>query len=78
MPKAPTPPPPRQTLLESVGIPEHVQTLRSDPESAMNLSISKHMYSASAPGYIVRDGPRLASTMKKDYVWDEEEVRVPR
>ncbi|KAG2451365.1 hypothetical protein HYH02_003968 [Chlamydomonas schloesseri] len=75
LPKAPTPPEPAKSLLETVGLPSHVQTIRQDPEQALSLSISKHMWTAN-PGYIVRDGPRTASVMKKDYVWDEEEIAL--
>lgn len=75
VPKAPTPPPPKKTLAETVGIPEHLGTLRQDPEQSMHLSISKNMWTSN-PGYIVRDGPHMASTMKQDYVWDQEEIEM--
>ncbi|KXZ41550.1 hypothetical protein GPECTOR_400g231 [Gonium pectorale] len=73
VPKPPSPPPVHKTLLETVGIPDHVKTIKSDPEQAMSLNISKHTWKAN-PGYIVRDGPAMASVMKKDYTWDQEEI----
>ncbi|PNH09616.1 hypothetical protein TSOC_003743 [Tetrabaena socialis] len=76
VPCPPTPQTKHKTLLETVGIPEHVTTLKHDPEAALSLSISKHQQAASNPGYIVRDGPRMASVMKKDYIWDEEEIQL--
>jgi hypothetical protein len=57
-----------KTLLETVGIPEHVATIKQDPEQAVSLSISKQMWVGN-PGYIVRDGPRQASTMKQVCAW---------
>ena len=37
---------------------------------------SKHCNAFTWPsaGYVVRDGGALASTMKADFVWDEEEI----
>jgi hypothetical protein len=32
----------------------------------------------SNPGYIVRDGPKMASTTHKDFVYDDEEVWTSR
>ncbi|GLC44080.1 hypothetical protein PLESTB_000931500 [Pleodorina starrii] len=75
VPKPPTPPPERKSLLETVGIPEHVKTIKQDPEQALSLSISKHTWKAN-PGYLVRDGPSMASVMKKDFTWDEEEIQL--
>lgn len=43
----------------------------------MNTSISKSMWTSN-PGYIVRDGARMASAFKKDFVYDEEEVGLHR
>ena len=37
------------------------------------LSRSKNMWTSN-PGYIVRDGPRMASTTHRDFVYDQEEV----
>ena len=39
------------------------------------LSRSKNMWTSN-PGYIVRDGPRMASTTHRDFVYDQEEVCV--
>jgi hypothetical protein len=41
---------------------------------AMNTSISRSMWTAN-PGYIVRDGTRMASHFKKEFTYDQEEVR---
>lgn len=73
VPKAPPPAVQHKTLLQTVGVPEHIQTLRQDPEQAMSMSISKNMWTAN-PGYLVRDGARTASVTKKDYVWDQDEI----
>jgi hypothetical protein len=32
-----------------------------------------HSYTGHA-GYVVRNGPAMASTMKNDFIWDEEEI----
>ena len=45
-----------------------------DAESALTTTISKSIYQTSNPGYIVRDGSKLAGTTHKDYVYDEEEI----
>lgn len=44
----------------------------------MSLSISKNMFAGSNSGYLVRDGPRMASAMKQDYAYDMEEVEFMR
>src|SRR3569833_2132638 len=72
-PIAPAPAQRSRTLLESVGVPIHVQTTRLDPEQSMATTISKNLW-PSNPGYIIRDGQKLVSTMKRDFIWDEEEV----
>jgi hypothetical protein len=40
----------------------------------MNTSISKSMWTSN-PGYVVRDGTRMASHFKKEFTYDQEEVR---
>lgn len=74
MPLPPTPPTVGQTALERVGVPLFVTTLRMDPESALGESLSRNMW-RSNPGYVMREGPMMASTFKQDYAYDEEEVR---
>jgi hypothetical protein len=39
----------------------------------MNTSISKSMWTSN-PGYVVRDGTRMASHFKKEFTYDQEEV----
>ena len=56
-----------------MGVPKYVNMIRDDPEQNAALTISRNMW-VSNPGYIVRDAFKLSSTMKQDYVWDEEEV----
>eukprot|EP00195_Chlamydomonas_chlamydogama_P006944 CAMPEP_0202890078 /NCGR_PEP_ID=MMETSP1392-20130828/594_1 /ASSEMBLY_ACC=CAM_ASM_000868 /TAXON_ID=225041 /ORGANISM="Chlamydomonas chlamydogama, Strain SAG 11-48b" /LENGTH=146 /DNA_ID=CAMNT_0049573569 /DNA_START=207 /DNA_END=650 /DNA_ORIENTATION=+ len=71
--KPPTPKTMGKSALDTVGVPEHIQTLRTDPEQSLSLTISKNMWTSN-PGYIVRDGARMTSTSKQDFVYDEEEV----
>ena len=73
MPKPPTPTVEYKTLLETMGVPEHITTLKQDPEQLLSLSISKNMWTSN-PGYIVRNGPTLCSHMKSEFVYDEDEV----
>ncbi|KAJ9505309.1 hypothetical protein QJQ45_010281 [Haematococcus lacustris] len=40
IPKPPTPPVPTKTVLETVGLPQHVRTLHADPIQTMNTTIS--------------------------------------
>jgi hypothetical protein len=71
------PPSPKKmakSLVDTVGIPPHVTQIMSDAESALCNTISKSIYQTSNPGYIVRDGSKMAGTTHKDYVYDEEEV----
>ena len=72
-----SPPSPKKlgkSLVDQVGIPSHVTQVMSDAESALTTTISKSIYQTSNPGYIVRDGSKLAGTTHKDYVYDEEEI----
>lgn len=74
---APMPPTPKrqgQTALQRLGVPQHVTRTLEDAESAMANTISKGIYGASNPGYIVRDGSKLAGTTHKDFAYDEEEI----
>ncbi|MEW5299366.1 MAG: hypothetical protein WDW38_004609 [Sanguina aurantia] len=73
----PTPPPVSRSALETVGVPDFIHKIKDDPEAAMGLCISKAMLK-SIPGYLTRDGPRMASQMKRDYVYDAEEVEYMR
>ncbi|KAF5832031.1 hypothetical protein DUNSADRAFT_12211 [Dunaliella salina] len=72
-PKPPTPQPEHKPLLDSVGVPEFVDTTRQDPIQAMNSSISRSLW-PSNPGYLERNGAQMASTFKKDFVYDQDEV----
>lgn len=72
-PQPPTPPKQTKTLLETHGVPEFVKTIQKDPEQLMATTISKNMWTSN-PGYIPRDGARITSTFKQDYVWDQDEV----
>eukprot|EP00967_Tisochrysis_lutea_P147569 scaffold280646_cov18-Tisochrysis_lutea.AAC.1 len=74
-PKPPTPQPEHKPLLDSVGVPEFVDTTRQDPIQAMNSSISRSMWTSN-PGYLERNGAQLASTFKKDFVYDQDEASV--
>uniref|UniRef100_A0A7S0X074 Uncharacterized protein n=1 Tax=Chlamydomonas leiostraca TaxID=1034604 RepID=A0A7S0X074_9CHLO len=77
VPKPPTPPAQHKTLLETVGVPDHLETLRQDPIQSMNTSISKHMWTCN-PGYLVRDGPHMTSASKRDFTYDQEELAYLR
>jgi hypothetical protein len=57
-------------------MPEFFNTLMQDPEQKMLTRMSSSMYAASNPGYLLRDGLKTISVAKKDYVWDQEEVRL--
>lgn len=59
---------------ETMEDPEFLTALKQDPEQAFATTLSKSMWSKVCPGYMVRDGPRLASAMQSDYIWDEEEI----
>jgi hypothetical protein len=50
-----------------VGVPEHLEAINNDPEQSMALTTSKNMMTSN-PGYIVRDGSKMASSTHKDYV----------
>lgn len=78
MPVPPTPEKKHLSPTEEVGVPEHVRTVKMDPELNMGTSISKHMWAGAAPGYIVRDGPRETTVSKKEYAYDAEEVEYMR
>lgn len=72
--KPPTPQTMGKSALEAVGVPGHVTQVLQDPEQSIALTTSKNMWTSN-PGYIVRDGARMASTTHKDFVYDQEEVR---
>ncbi len=73
-PYQPEQPPAARSLVDTVGLPKHLETLQQDPIQMMNNSISKHMWTSN-PGYLVRDGSHMTSRFKQDFVYDEEEVR---
>ena len=73
--KPPTPQTMGKSALEAVGVPGHVTQVLKDPEQSIALTTSKNMWTSN-PGYIVRDGARMASTTHKDFVYDQEEVRA--
>ena len=46
----------------------------ADPVQAAMGSSSRHLHNSTNPGYIRSRDPRVASTGKRDYTWDQEEV----
>jgi hypothetical protein len=42
-----------------------------------DLILSRSIWATSNPGYVFRDGRKLRSVAKHDYVWDEDEVLPP-
>jgi hypothetical protein len=72
-PYNPPPPPPSQSMLETVGLPPFTRAIQADPEQRLASVMSKSMWTCN-PGYVMRDGPRMASTAHSDYVWDDEGV----
>mmetsp|Transcript_4512 Transcript_4512/g.7632 ORF Transcript_4512/g.7632 Transcript_4512/m.7632 type:complete len:155 (+) Transcript_4512:178-642(+) len=66
------------SLVDTVQMPDHMRTLQEDPIMNMNSTISKSLWSQSNPGYIVRDGQHMASSFKKEFVYDQEEVDYMR
>mmetsp|Transcript_34169 Transcript_34169/g.61620 ORF Transcript_34169/g.61620 Transcript_34169/m.61620 type:complete len:157 (-) Transcript_34169:369-839(-) len=73
IPKPPTPPKKGKDLLETYGVPKHIQTIKEDPEQAISLTMSRNMWTSN-PGYIVHNGPTMCSTMKRDYAYDTDEI----
>uniref|UniRef100_A0A7R9VAV6 Uncharacterized protein n=1 Tax=Chlamydomonas euryale TaxID=1486919 RepID=A0A7R9VAV6_9CHLO len=71
--RPPPPAPQTQTALERFGVPDHVRAMAADPEQSIALNTSKNLMT-SVPGYIVRDGPHMASSTHRAYAYDEEEV----
>lgn len=43
VPKPPSPLPERKSLLETVGVPEHVKTIKQDPEQVKTLDFWKYV-----------------------------------
>jgi len=72
--RPPTPPPVWQPLAKRFGVPAHLEAIRADPDAMTQLALSRSQWSSCNPGYIVRDGGALTSTMKTDFVWDEDEI----
>lgn len=62
----------KQTL-EAVGVPGYVTRQMADPVESMTLATSKSMWTSN-PGYIVRDGSKLASVSQQDFVYNQEEI----
>lgn len=75
MPRPPSPPAVSKTLLETVALPEYFDTIRSDPELATGMAMSRSLW-VSNPGYIPRDGIRQASVSHQDYIWDQDEIEL--
>jgi hypothetical protein len=69
----PSPPPPL-SVLDQVGLPAFTRAAKRDPELVMGTTMSKSIWTCN-PGYVLRDGARMASTTHSDYVWDDEAVR---
>lgn len=61
-------------MLDTIGVPAFTQAFKQDPELSIGTSISKHMWTSN-PGYVLRDGSRMASTEHQAYVWSDEEVK---
>ncbi|GBG00267.1 hypothetical protein Rsub_13041 [Raphidocelis subcapitata] len=70
-PPPPAPPPP--TLAERLGLPAHAAAARGD----LGTAFSRSLWTCN-PGYVTRDGPRLASVTHTDYAWDAEAVEFLR
>ncbi|KIY97029.1 flagellar associated protein [Monoraphidium neglectum] len=68
----PSPPPPL-SVLDQVGLPAFTRAAKRDPELVMGTTMSKSIWTCN-PGYVLRDGARMASTTHSDYVWDDEAV----
>ncbi len=66
-----------KTLLETIGMPSFASTFKQDPELALGTSLSKHLWTSN-PGYVLREGARMASSAHQDYVWRDEEVSSPQ
>jgi hypothetical protein len=64
---------PPRTLLQTVGLPGFTSTYKQDAELSVATTMSKNMWTSN-PGYVLRDGAHMASSMHKDYVWDEDAV----
>jgi hypothetical protein len=65
--------------MDTLGLPAFAGTIKADPQQALAAALSKHTW-PSNPGYVLRDGPRMASVTHQDYTWDAEAVRrrLPR
>jgi hypothetical protein len=64
---------PPKTLLQTVGLPGFTGTYKQDAELSVATTMSKNMWTSN-PGYVLRDGAHMASSMHRDYVWDEDAV----
>jgi hypothetical protein len=56
-------------------LPPQLRTLRADPELMKTTEISKNLWNSCNPAYTLRDPARLKSTMKSDFVIDQEELQ---
>lgn len=72
-PYRPSPPPHRPTPLEAYGLPPHASAHKRDAAAATADATSRALWTSN-PGYIARDGPRMASTAHTDFAWDAEGV----
>lgn len=71
--KPPSPTKAQQTQTQRVEQPEFLRTIADDPELSTGAMLSRSQW-ISNPGWIPRDGVRQASSFKKDFTWDMEEL----
>lgn len=68
-----TPPPRVPGSPLSQGLPSFTSSIASDSELSLGASLSRNMWTSN-PGYVARDGARMASTAHQDFTYDEDEV----
>ena len=71
-------PPPLRQPAPQPELPPFVANYKADDNLNMATVMSKSMWAATNPGYVLRDGSMLMSEARDAYTWDESAIKLMR
>lgn len=60
---------------KGIGVPNYVNEIKGDQELGVGMELSRSMW-ISNPGYLQREGSKMASFFKTNFVWNQDEVNL--